>query len=216
MSEQQSDSKNDSVSSSKSSLSQSLRSPLEICIDEIEDDQAPTIFENSDQISSSTGLKKKPHQMLGKRLGKTVDEQWQEMMSGSDQDMCLRTAVPNGSLLGASLKRQRINSANSKFEFSFKPTGKSDLLKTNTKDPESAIGEKVKPFSFKPTTISSPPLRPRDMKASDKLDFCLSDMTKRSGPSVVNVIVPNLLDNLRLNNNDGSSWRDQSIKVKSQ
>ena len=82
-------------------------------------------------------------------------------------------ATPEGSLLGNFMKRQRVNSAASKFEFSFKPTfklsdSKPDLLKLPS-DPVTLNEVNSKPYSFRPMAISSPPLRPRDKKAADRL-----------------------------------------------
>ena len=61
--------KADSVSSEKSQKSQPSRSPLEICVDEIEAEQAPSVFENSDQQSpkEQPQLGSKSNRILGKR-----------------------------------------------------------------------------------------------------------------------------------------------------
>jgi len=75
------------------------------------------------------------------------------------------------SLLGRFMKRQRVNSAATKFEFSFKPTFKpttspnADLNKN-----ASAPMPSTSPFSFAPKAAT----RPRDLKAADKLDCSLS------------------------------------------
>ena len=71
---------------------------------------------------------------MGKRArrAETIDDQWNNMMAGSDDDENA-SMTPNGTgaasnFLGIFKKRQRVNSASTKFEFSFRPTGKCDLL----------------------------------------------------------------------------------------
>ena len=114
---------------------------------EIEDDKEPTILKETkldQKFEEIPALEAKS--LLGKRQrlsGDTssIDEQWIDFLGEHDCDMeanispassCdlgarLESPVLKDSLLGLNVKRQRINSAATKHEFSFIPTAKTKI-----------------------------------------------------------------------------------------
>ena len=103
--------------------------------------------------------------------------------SSNEESLSLKTDAVNeaskDSLTGQFVPRERFNSMASKFEFSFKPR----FMPTNTCDSNFSKSKSAcdrsnptapKKFSFKPTAMNTPPLRPRDAKASGKSDYNFS------------------------------------------
>ena len=121
---------------------------------------------------------------------KSIDEQWNDLLGEnscssenandlSEQNVCnnlsfmgnQESSSPQSCLLGRFMKRQRVNSAATKFEFSFKPTFKpttSPNFYKNASAPEKP-NSPLSTFSAKNDNI-----RPRDLKASKKIDDCFS------------------------------------------
>ena len=121
---------------------------------------------------------------------KSIDEQWNDLLGEnscssenandlSEQNVSNSlsfignqdSSSPQSCLLGRFMKRQRVNSAATKFEFSFKPTFKPTTSPNFNKN-ASAPEKPNSPLS----TISAKnnSIRPRDIKASKKIVDCFS------------------------------------------
>jgi len=159
----------------------------------IEDSQEDPILEQSSSDQNSDFKRKaETTSILGKRPRvsadtSSVDEQWIDLLGDNcDADPSILSPASSSefsssnshespiavkdSLLGRFMKRQRVNSAATRHEFSFMPTVKPSNLHDNINIKTDPIQACKAPLSSKPSMPSQKTDRARDLKASFKIN----------------------------------------------